>query len=121
MSIIQVEKRGTNVSVTFNLQTTQEATGLAELLVRQLKGGELHLQLGSEPQLVIDVPQADPSTPRKNRRLRGNKSMDSCACRSQTAARPAVTAHDPACREHVAWRRRERATVIEIAWDYLAT
>jgi hypothetical protein len=56
MSIIQVEKRGTNVSVTFNLQTTQEAMGLVELLVIQLKGGELHLRLGSKPRLVIDVP-----------------------------------------------------------------
>jgi hypothetical protein len=57
MSIIQVEKRGTNVSVTFNLQTTQEAMGLVEVLVRQLKNGELHLRLGSNRRLVIDVPQ----------------------------------------------------------------
>jgi hypothetical protein len=57
MSIIQVEKRGTNVSVTFKLQTTREAMGLVEVLVRQLKNGELHLRLGSNPRLVIDVPQ----------------------------------------------------------------
>ena len=65
MSITQAEKRGTNVSVSFNLQTTQEATGLVELLVRQLKDGELHLRLASKARLVIDVPQsgADPCHP----------------------------------------------------------
>jgi hypothetical protein len=58
MSMDQVEKRGTNVSVTFNLQTLEEATGLAELLARQLKEGELHLRLASKARLVIDVPQS---------------------------------------------------------------
>jgi hypothetical protein len=48
--------------VTFNLQTLEEATGLAEMLARQLKEGELHLRLASKARLVIDVPQsgADP-------------------------------------------------------------
>jgi len=57
MSIVQVEKRGTSVSVTFNLQSPQQAAELAEMLEQQLKGGELHLNLGSKPRLVIDVPQ----------------------------------------------------------------
>ena len=67
MSIVQIEKRGKNVSVIFNLRTPQEATGFAELIASQLKDGELHLQLGSKPRLVIDVPQclADPSHPPK--------------------------------------------------------
>jgi hypothetical protein len=57
MSIVQVEKRGTTVSVTFNLQTPEQAKELTDLVAAQLREGELHLRIGSKPNLVISVPQ----------------------------------------------------------------
>ena len=57
MGVVQVEKRGTNVSVTFSLRSPQEAAGFVDLLITQLKDGELHLRLGSKPRLVVEVPQ----------------------------------------------------------------
>jgi hypothetical protein len=49
MSIVQVEKRGTIVSVTFSLQTPRDAAAFPDLVVTQLKAGELHLRLDSKP------------------------------------------------------------------------
>jgi hypothetical protein len=57
MSIVQVEKRGTTVSVTFNLQTPQQAKELTDLIAGQLRAGELHLLIGAKPNLMIGVPQ----------------------------------------------------------------
>jgi hypothetical protein len=58
MSIVQVEKQGTTVSVTFNLQTPQQAKELTELIAGQLREGELHLRIGAKSNLVIGVPQS---------------------------------------------------------------
>jgi hypothetical protein len=57
MSIVQVEKQGATVSVTFNLQTPQQAKQLPELIAGQLREGELHLRIGEKSNLVIGVPQ----------------------------------------------------------------
>jgi hypothetical protein len=57
MSIVQVKKQGTSVSVTFNLQTSQQAKELTDLIAGQLKEGELHLLIGAKPNLIIGVPQ----------------------------------------------------------------
>ena len=61
MSIVQVENRGTTVSVTFSLQTPQQAKELTELIAGQLREGELHLRIGAKAHLVIGVPQGGDS------------------------------------------------------------
>jgi hypothetical protein len=70
-------KARNNVSVIFNLQTPQEATGLAELLVRQLKGGGTASPARFKA-ATWDRCAARPGRffppPEKNRRLRGNSS-----------------------------------------------
>jgi hypothetical protein len=58
MSIVQVENRGATVSVTFSLQTPQQAKELTDLIAGQLRDGELYLRIGGKPHLVIGVPQS---------------------------------------------------------------
>jgi hypothetical protein len=63
MSIVQVEKRETTVSVTFNLQTPQQAKELTDLITGQLREGVLHLLIGAKPNLMIGVPQGGDPKP----------------------------------------------------------